>query len=75
MAIVVRPSPIHSVGVYTSTPIRKGTRIVEYDGPRISAEEADRPKSGSTARARRKRGAMGIAIPNPAMGERKNVSL
>ncbi len=42
MTIVVRPSPIHSVGVYTSTPIRKGTRIIEYDGPRISAEEADR---------------------------------
>ena len=32
MALVVRPSPIHSVGVYTNTPIRKGTRIVEYAG-------------------------------------------
>ena len=46
MAIVVRPSPIHSVGVYTSTAIRKGTRIVEYDGPRITTEEADRRYDG-----------------------------
>jgi uncharacterized protein len=40
--LVVRPSPIHSVGVYAATPIRKGTRLVEYTGPRITAEEADR---------------------------------
>jgi uncharacterized protein len=41
MPLVVRPSPIHSVGVYASTPIRKGTRVVEYVGERITAEEAD----------------------------------
>ena len=46
MALVVRPSRIHSVGVYTSTPIRKGTRIVEYAGPRITQEEADRRYEG-----------------------------
>ena len=46
MALVVRPSPIHSVGVYTSTPIRKKTRVVEYDGERITAEEADRRYNG-----------------------------
>jgi len=40
--LVVRPSPIHSVGVYAATPIRKGTRLVEYTGPRITADEADR---------------------------------
>lgn len=40
--LVVRPSPIHSAGVYTTTPIRKGSRVVEYDGPRITPEEADR---------------------------------
>lgn len=40
--LVVRPSPIHSVGVYASAPIRKGSRILEYVGPRISPEEADR---------------------------------
>ena len=42
MPLVVRPSPIHSVGVYAATPIRKGSRLVEYTGPRITAEEADR---------------------------------
>src|SRR5258708_26669788 len=47
MALVVRPSPIHSVGVYTSAPIRKGTRVIEYTGPRISAEEADRLYEGA----------------------------
>ena len=46
MALVVRPSPIHSVGVYTSTPIRRKTRVVEYDGERITAEEADRRYNG-----------------------------
>ncbi|HEV2399468.1 MAG TPA: SET domain-containing protein-lysine N-methyltransferase [Candidatus Sulfotelmatobacter sp.] len=46
MALVVRPSPIHSVGVYTSTPIRKGARVVEYDGERITPEEADRRYDG-----------------------------
>jgi uncharacterized protein len=40
--LVVRPSPIHSVGVYTTTPIRKGVRVVEYAGRRITPEEADR---------------------------------
>ena len=46
MALVVRPSPIHSVGVYTSTPIRWKTRVVEYVGERITAEEADRRYNG-----------------------------
>ena len=46
MALLVRPSPIHSVGVYTTTPIRKGARVVEYDGERITAEEADRRYDG-----------------------------
>ena len=48
MALVVRPSPIHSVGVYTSASIRKGTRIVEYEGERITPEEADRRYDGAT---------------------------
>jgi uncharacterized protein len=46
MALVVRPSPIHSVGVYTSSSIRKGERVVEYDGERITPEEADRRYEG-----------------------------
>ncbi len=47
MPLVVRPSPIHAVGVYTTTPIRKGTRVVEYTGPRITPEEADRRYDGA----------------------------
>ncbi len=46
MSLVVRPSPIHSVGVYTSKPIRKGARVVEYAGERITPEEADRRYDG-----------------------------
>jgi len=46
--LVVRPSPIHAVGVYTTTSIRKGVRVVEYDGPRITPEEADRRYDGSS---------------------------
>lgn len=42
MPLVVRPSPIHSVGVFTTTAIRKGTRIIEYVGEHITPEEADR---------------------------------
>ena len=47
MPLVVRPSPIHAVGVYTTAAIRKGTRIVEYDGERITPEEADRRYDGA----------------------------
>lgn len=46
MALVVRPSPIHSVGVFTSAAIPKGARVVEYDGERITPEEADRRYEG-----------------------------
>jgi uncharacterized protein len=48
MPLVVRPSPIHAVGVYTTTAIRKGTRIVEYEGERITPEEADRRYEGAS---------------------------
>jgi SET domain-containing protein len=42
MALVVRPSRIHAAGVFTNTAVRKGTRLIEYSGPRITPEEADR---------------------------------
>ena len=48
MPLVVRPSPIHAVGVYTTTAIRKGTRVVEYAGERITPEEADRRYDGAS---------------------------
>jgi len=39
---VVRNSPIHGRGVFATRYIRKGTRILEYKGQRISNKEADR---------------------------------
>jgi SET domain-containing protein len=39
---VVRNSEIHGRGVFALRRIRKGTRIVEYRGERISNKEADR---------------------------------
>jgi uncharacterized protein len=41
MALIIRSSAIHAAGCYTTAPIRKGTRVTEYDGPRITKEEAD----------------------------------
>jgi len=38
---VVRNSRIHGRGVFAARRIRKGTRIVEYTGERISDKEAD----------------------------------
>jgi SET domain-containing protein len=41
MSLIIRSSAIHAAGCYTTAPIKKGTRIVEYTGPHISKEEAD----------------------------------
>jgi hypothetical protein len=38
----VRRSPVHGVGAFALRRIRKGSRIVEYLGERVSHEEADR---------------------------------
>jgi SET domain-containing protein len=40
--IAVRQSRIHGTGVYATRRIRKGTRIIEYTGERVSHREADR---------------------------------
>lgn len=42
MGLMIRSSAIHAAGCYTTTPIRKGARVVEYTGPRIQKAEADR---------------------------------
>ncbi len=42
MGLIIRSSTIHAAGCYTTTPIRKGTRIVEYTGPLIDKDAADR---------------------------------
>ena len=39
---VVRDSHIHGHGVFAARRIRKGTRVLEYTGERISNKEADR---------------------------------
>jgi len=39
--LVIRSSKIHAAGCYTTTPVSKGTHIVEYTGPRLTVEEAD----------------------------------
>lgn len=41
MGLIIRSSSIHAAGCYTTTPIRKGARVVEYTGPRITKDLAD----------------------------------
>ncbi len=41
MALIVRSSTIHAAGCYTTTPIRKGTRVAEYSGPKLNKKKAD----------------------------------
>ncbi len=40
--VAVRASPLHGLGVFAARRIRKGTRIIEYLGERVSHAEADR---------------------------------
>jgi SET domain-containing protein len=41
MALIIRSSAIHAAGCYTTVPIRKGKRVAEYTGRKISKELAD----------------------------------
>lgn len=41
MGLIIRSSAIHAAGCYTTAPIKKNTRIIEYTGPRITKEQAD----------------------------------
>src|ERR1700690_4182036 len=41
MGLIIRSSAIHAAGCYTTTPIRKGQRVAEYTGRRISKDLAD----------------------------------
>ena len=43
---VVRNSPIHGSGVFAVKPIKKGTRIIEYKGKRLTHKEADKLYGG-----------------------------
>jgi uncharacterized protein len=42
LAFEIRPSPIQGRGAFATRRIRKGERIIEYTGERISNAEADR---------------------------------
>ena len=42
MSLIIRSSDIHAAGCYTSAPIAKGTRVVEYTGERVLNEVGDR---------------------------------
>jgi uncharacterized protein len=39
--LIIRSSAIHAAGCYTLDPIRRGQRITEYNGPRLSKTAAD----------------------------------
>ena len=39
--LMVRSSSIHAAGCYTTRRIKKGSRVIEYDGPRFAKDEAD----------------------------------
>jgi len=41
MGLMIRSSAIHAAGCYTTTAIRKGRRVAEYTGPRLSKDDAD----------------------------------
>lgn len=41
MAFLIRSSTIHAAGCYTTRFLPKGSRVLEYDGPRLSKDEAD----------------------------------
>ncbi|HEY1256758.1 MAG TPA: SET domain-containing protein-lysine N-methyltransferase [Terracidiphilus sp.] len=41
MGLIIRSSAIHAAGCYTTTAIRKGERVAEYTGHRLTKEEAD----------------------------------
>ena len=42
MALIIRSSPIHAAGCYTTAPIRRGARVVEYTGPRLTVAVGDK---------------------------------
>ena len=47
MGLIIRSSAIHAAGCYTTTEIRKGARVAEYTGPRLTKTEADQAYEAS----------------------------
>jgi SET domain-containing protein len=48
MALIIRSSLIHAAGCYTTAPIRKGVRVAEYTGPRLTKQQADKAYENSS---------------------------
>jgi uncharacterized protein len=48
MGLMIRSSSIHAAGCYTTSPLAKGVKVVEYTGPRISKRKADKQFQNST---------------------------
>jgi hypothetical protein len=42
MGLIVRSSEVHAAGVFTTAPLKRGKKVVEYTGPIISKEEGDK---------------------------------
>ena len=42
MSLMIRSSSIHAAGCYTTAPIRKGVKVLEYTGPRLTKRQADK---------------------------------
>ena len=41
MGIIVRSSDVHAAGVFATSPIRRGSKVVEYTGPKLTKKEGD----------------------------------
>src|SRR5271170_5552973 len=41
MGLIIRSSSIHAAGCYTTSPIARGVKVVEYTGARIKKQQAD----------------------------------
>jgi SET domain-containing protein len=41
MGVIVKSSSLHGAGVYATAPIKKGTHILEYTGPRMNVKECE----------------------------------
>jgi len=48
MALIIRSSSIHAAGCYTTTPMRKGVRVIEYTGHRLTKQQADKDYEDSS---------------------------
>jgi len=46
MGLIIRSSDIHAAGCYTTTPIKKGTMVIEYTGPLMTKDEGDKRYEG-----------------------------